>query len=1014
LNRYLSLIMSKRLIFCVAFIMAVGLSGALCRGQDPRLVSLSNTIKQAEQYQRQSKNREAAAEYARAREFARQIFGSNDIMVAALSQAEGLLHRQMGDFTRAESLIKQGLVIAETVRDTEFAAEAINNLATIKWDQGALSEALELHERGLALFIRSYGKNSVPVAVSRGNLGDVYKSLGEYTQAERLILESLNVLRANQPKNAVELADGLMNLAGLYTLQGNFPRSELLLLEAIQIKERTLGANHIDVARIRNNLAALYSTMGRFEKAESIQKQVLKTLELGLGADHPDVARVLHNLAIVYYQQKRFVEAEPLYLRVLAIREKTVGSEHPDTALTKHNIAGFYTERRDYPQAMALYEEALSIRRKSLGIDHPSVALTLMAIGKLEYRQGRFGEARKWYDETLLIRQDKLSPYHPDLAYTHSGLAEIDAAAEQWESSVEHFDLARRGFRRHVDQVLPSLSEADQLAFLKYTEEPHFHTALSLALVQSENQEVIDHSASWVINGKAVSQQALAQRALVARDTTNPQLAAVVKSLLFIRKQLASLTMISEPTKDDSDRLSRIAELTKQEQSVSQELTEQGGRSLGSGSWIETDQIRQSLQAGSVLVEIARFKHYDFNQPSINVEDLPERYVAWIIPSSDGGKIKVVDLGDTSAIDEQVRVARTSLQEASELIREYGESDAEQVLNHILKDLGDKILAPLLAAIEPNRTLYLSPDSLLWLVPWSALPLDNGDYAIEKFDIRFLVTGRDLARADAPLKLNLPIIFADPDFDLTPAAVESATQQVLRKPSGDRNALRAVAPSAKFKLGTAARLPGTKAEAEAVLPQLEIFTAAKASVYTGKWALEAVFKSLHQPRVLILSTHGFFVEEDRSADPNRTASNPLLRCGLLLAGCNKPIDTSRVDGEDGILTGLEIVSADLRGTELVVLSACETGLGEVRNGEGVAGLRQAFQLAGARSVVSTLWQVPDRETAKLMANFFTNLAQTNDKAKSLRDSQLQLIETRRDRNGAAHPFFWAAFTITGQ
>jgi len=1006
--------MLKRWIVGVIVSLALGFSGSWCMGQDARSLSLRNTITQAERYQQQSKFREAAVEYAKAREIAKQIFGSNHIAVAAFLQAEGLLHRQMGDFAKAESLVSQGLVIAESVRDTEFAAEAINNLATIRWDQGDFSEALELHERGLALFIRSYGKNSVPVAVSRGNLGDAYKSLGEYSQAERLILESLSVLRANQPNSALELANGLMNLAGLYTLQGNFPRSELLLQEAIQIQERKLGANHIEVGRTRNNLAALYSTMGQFEKAESMQKQVLKTLELGLGADHPDVARVLHNLAIVYHQQKRYSEAEPLYLRVLAIREKTVGSEHSDTALTKHNIAGFYTERRDYAKAMSLYEDALSTRRKSLGIDHPSVALTLMAMGKLEYRQGRFESNRKWYDEALQIRQKKLSPHHPDLAYTYNGLAEIDASAEKWESSVEHFDASRRGFRRHVDQVLPSLAEADQLAFLKYTEEPHFHTALSLVLAQPKNQLVVDHSASWVINGKALSQQALAQRALIARDSTSPQLAAVVKSLLFIRKQLASLTMLSEPTQADSDRLSRIVELTKQEQAESQKLTEQGGRSSGSGAWIETDQIRQTLKTDSVLVEIARFKHFNFQQPGTDIEELPERYVAWIIPSIDGGKITAVDLGDSTTIDELVRAARTSLKDAPDLIREHGEPDAEQMLTPILKSLAGRILTPLLAAIEPNRTIYLSPDSLLWLVPWSALPLENGDFAIEKFDIRFVVTGRDLVRADTPLKVNLPIIFADPDYNLDPAAVETATQQVLGKSSGDRNALRSAAPSAKFKLGAAERLPGTKAEAEAVLPQLETFTAAKASVYTGKWALEAVFKALHQPRVLVLSTHGFFEEEDASPDVTQTATNPLLRCGLLLAGCNKPIDTSRVDGEDGILTGLEIVSADLRGTELVVLSACETGLGEVRNGEGVAGLRQAFQLAGARSVVSTLWQVPDRETAKLMAGFFTILAQTNDKAQSLRESQLKLIETRRDRNGAAHPFFWAAFTITGE
>jgi CHAT domain-containing protein len=364
--------------------------------------------------------------------------------------------------------------------------------------------------------------------------------------------------------------------------------------------------------------------------------------------------------------------------------------------------------------------------------------------------------------------------------------------------------------------------------------------------------------------------------------------------------------------------------------------------------------------------------------------------------------IQVVDLGPAQPIETAIIDMRKILIEAPTTIRTIGEADAEKQWRQASEAFTTLVVTPLEPHLKASSHWWLSPDAALWLVPWSALTV-SGKYLVEKHALGFVVSGRDLVSAKPRAEANGPaMLFADPDFDLSR---NDALRQTRRTREGYENPNEQRSTGRSLPLGKIPRLPGTASEVEAIAPRVRQWTGSAPQVFTDNQALEGIFKTTRPPRLLVFSTHGYFLDEGDN--------NPLLRCGLLLAGCNdKTPPTGEMD--DGVLTGLEIVSTDLRGCELVVLSACETGLGDIRNGEGVAGLRQAFQAAGAESVVASLWQVPDRDTALLMIQFFDQLTAGHGKVDAFCAAQRTIISQRRKRTNAAHPFFWAAFTLTGR
>jgi CHAT domain-containing protein len=413
--------------------------------------------------------------------------------------------------------------------------------------------------------------------------------------------------------------------------------------------------------------------------------------------------------------------------------------------------------------------------------------------------------------------------------------------------------------------------------------------------------------------------------------------------------------------------------------------------------------VQKAIPSDSVLAEFAVYEPYDFQQASLKDYDAP-RYVVYLIPAQ--GDVRWRDLGAAKEIDDQIDAYRLAL-------RDPKRSDARQ----LARELDEKIMQPVRSMGAAGRHLIISPDGELNLLPFESLLDERGHYLIENYLISYVTAGRDLLRMQVarPGKTE-PEIFANPAFG-EPATEETAASSPAKLGAAKAFAARRGSTSGQDIAGVYfAPLAGTAQEAHVLK---SFFPDAK--ILSGERASKAELERVEAPTILHLATHGFFLENSadnaaskhtvgkgvsRSTDSTMKIENPLLRSGLALAGANLG---NRSDG-NGILTALEASNLNLWGTKLVTLSACDTGVGQVEDGEGVFGLRRAFVIAGAETVVMSLWPISDAVTRDLMTSYYSGLKAGLGRGDALRQAQLAML----NRKGHEHPFYWASFIQVGE
>jgi len=901
----------------------------------------------------------------------------------------------------------------------------MNQLGVVYMELGEYAKAEPLLQRVLQHSERIHGPNRPETAGSLNNLAELYRRSGAYAKAEPLFRRALAIAEKTLGPEHLNTIRFLNNLAMVYEQTGEYARAEPLLKRALAVREKIAGPWHRDTALSLSNLAELYRRLGDNARAEPLLKRALDIYLRALGPEHPSTANELNNLATLYVAFGDCARAEPLFKRSLAIREKVLGPEHPATANSLNNLAALYKAMGDYARARPLYQKAFALSEKVLGPEHPDTVRNLSNLALMYASDGDYGRAEPLLKRALASRERTYGDQHPSTINNINDLASICAVTGRPAAARQLFRRAQEASGALAEQIMGFATEDRSLLFLE-TQKNGLECFLSLVDRQMSGDAgaVRDGLTAWLrYKGVLLDAQKRFQEALLRSD--DPKVAALAQEFARTRSHLSALTFAG-PGKDGPQAYQRqIAELEARRQRLESDLSALSQSFASSRRQYRADAaaVARALPKAAVLIEYARVALFNFKAKDKDTGKRwePPHYLAFVLRPGAGGQAALVDLGEAGPIDDLVAAMGREMRE-----NQVAKDPAGLTRAKLAVRLHDRVFAPLRQAIGAGRDIFLSPDGGLNLVPFETLQDASGRFLVDDFAFTYLNSGRDLLGFGLKATpKNKVLLLGDPDFDLTPAKREQALHE-LRLSRG-RPAGQVFLRSAARRGGDYPPLPETRQEVQAIAALL----GRDCEVFLGGKALEEVLFAKPAPRELHLATHGFFYTEQEfahafadaeaglsgpgAAAPAARPENPLLRSGVVLAGANTSLKSGNPRDNDGILTADKVLSLDLHGTDLVVLSACDTGSGEVKAGQGVYGLRRAFNASGAKGVVMSMWSVPDKETRELMVEFHKGLLSGRlDRARALRQAMLREKDVVRERYGNANPLFWGAFVFAGE
>ncbi len=976
--------------------------------------------------------------------------GKNHPVVARTLRDLSRIYLDKGNLNEGKALLNRCLAIQEKFYGPEHVAVAISLQwrAWIEFTDGNFREAIATINHNSAVIQRALGKENFVYGENLRNAAAIYSVLADYSKAEACAEESLAILERVFAADHLSVAAGFRVLATIYEEQGQYAKAAAFLKRALAITEKKLGSDHIQAAPIFNQMGLLAYKLGFYSGALDYLQKSLAIYEKSMGRESPSVAAVLNEMGWVYNQQGNYDEGMETCKRSLAIVEKVFGTDHVAVAASLSDLASHYRSQKNFKDALPLYQRSLELRQKALGPEHPVVAISMSNLAVNYNDLGNFEEAIRSYGLALDVQLKVLGPEHPDVATTLENLAICLLDYGDYQFSIQCFSAMFRGQRNYLLSELSGLDD-DIGAYLidrSYSRSEIFHSVCAAGALQNLSVAKVD-GAEQLAYCKALLEEVRTIQAALETDPDS-RIQELREQYLAVRAQI---DRVAESNLTPEQRDAKRRELQTALFQIQKELLKRRrflDRSLHERDLTLAD-IAHNIPSEAALVDFVQYYRYDFAAKTEKWKE--QRYAAYLtFPLARDATNVVVerfDLGEAAPIDETVELICKRMAAG-----QYRAKD----LSPALQRLSDLVYAPLAGHLTNVSHLIVCPDGQLSRVPFELLR-DGDKFLVEEKTISYVTSGREVAQLTTESKAarsaaKPALVMGDPDFDLdlgsarVPRAVADASSgqstgssrgdEALSSKSGienrqskiDQSLLTSAATrSLSFRSLNFKRLHGTADEARTSAKLL----GRECALRLGAQARERELKAVRSPRVLHLATHGFFLSDQefkhtnslqelslvdtRSGrrsfvPPKNRWENPMVRCGIALAGANHAQQITNAVAEDGLLTGLEASLLNLQGTELVILSACDTGSGEVKIGEGVMSLRRAFRIAGAESVLASHWNVSDKATGRLMTEFMRRWRSGEPRAKAWREAQLSLLHSKDFPN----PYFWAAFTLTGQ